>query len=79
MQGLAGGEDGVIIRCELDGTGVEIAADKNLSDPRVRPIPNIRRRVFCSDSGPITKHAVSRGTPCYRVFSILLVIVRNSP
>ena len=40
VQGSDGGEDGVVIRCELDGTGVEIAAFKNLSDPRVRPILN---------------------------------------
>eukprot|EP00904_Undaria_pinnatifida_P009613 jgi/Undpi1/5782/HiC_scaffold_2.g01056.m1 len=34
VPGVDGGEDGVIIRCELDGTGVEIAANSNLSDPR---------------------------------------------
>lgn len=36
VPGVDGGEDGVIIRCELDGTGVEIAVNSNLSDPRVR-------------------------------------------
>lgn len=44
VRGSAGGEDGVIIRCELDGTGVEIAANQNLSDPRVRP--NLEHGVF---------------------------------
>lgn len=34
VRGTSGGEDGVIIRCELDGSGVEIAASRNLSDPR---------------------------------------------
>lgn len=35
VRGVTGGQDGVVVRCELDGTGVQIAADYNLSDPRV--------------------------------------------
>lgn len=36
VRGEDGGEDGIVIRCNLDGTDVEIAADQNMSDPRVR-------------------------------------------
>ena len=38
VRGAAGGEDGVVIRCNLDGTEVEIAHDEGMSDPRVRPV-----------------------------------------
>ncbi|CAM9233744.1 unnamed protein product [Ectocarpus sp. 13 AM-2016] len=34
VRGQDGGEDGVVIRCDLDGTSVEIAASQNMSDPR---------------------------------------------
>lgn len=49
VQGASGGEDGIIVRCELDGTGVEIAAD-NFSDPRASFVVAFRlvdTQTFC--------------------------------
>lgn len=34
IRGDAGGEDGIIIRCELDGSRAQVVADYSLYDPR---------------------------------------------
>lgn len=33
-QGRTGGEDGIIIRCELDGSMAQVVVDYSLYDPR---------------------------------------------
>ncbi|CAM9185119.1 unnamed protein product, partial [Discosporangium mesarthrocarpum] len=49
VQGLAGGEDGIVVRCNLDGSTVEIAASTNLSDPRA-PLDTALEVMYITDT-----------------------------
>ncbi|CAM9626258.1 unnamed protein product, partial [Choristocarpus tenellus] len=49
-EGISGGEDGLIVRCNLDGSEVDIAVSTNLSDPQGVAVDPLLEVIYLTDT-----------------------------